>query len=57
MAALAFFSVSMFFICFLHCRVPRLKLADDSVVFVSVTWSRSGSGFTLMFVAFCITLM
>jgi len=43
--------------CFLHCRVPRIKLSDGSVVLVSVPWSRSGSGFTLLFEAFCMTLI
>jgi len=40
-------------LCFLHCRVPRIKLSDGSVVLVSVTWSRIGSGFTLLFEAYC----
>ena len=40
--------------CFLHCRVPRIKVSDGSVVLVSVTYSRCGSGFTLLFEAFCI---
>ena len=43
--------------CFLHCRVPRIKLSDGSVVLVSVPWSRIGSGFTLLFEAFCMTLI
>ena len=43
--------------CFLHCRVPRIKVSAGSVVLVSVPWSRSGSGFTLLFEAFCMTLI
>jgi len=52
-AALAFFQHR----CFLHCRVPRVKLSDGSVVLVSVPWSRSSSGFTLLFEAYCIALI
>ena len=43
--------------CFLHCRVPRIKVSDGSVVLVSVPWARSGSGFTLLFEAYCMTLI
>jgi len=43
--------------CFLHCRVPRIKLIYGNVVLVSVSWARIGSGFTILFEAFCITLI
>ena len=42
---------------FFNCRVPRIKLSDGSVVLVSVPWSHSGSGFTLLFEAYCMTLI
>lgn len=43
--------------CFLHCAVPRIKTADGKVVTVSVPWSRPGSGFTLLFEAFVMSLI
>jgi transposase len=43
--------------CYLHCRVPRIKGEDDKVKLVEVPWSRSGSGFTLLFEAYVMTLI
>lgn len=35
--------------CFLHARVPRVKLDDGKVKLIEVPWSQSGSSFTLLF--------
>ena len=43
--------------CFLHCAVPRIKTSDGKVVTVNVPWARPGSGFTLLFEAFAMTLI
>lgn len=43
--------------CYLHCRVPRIKSTADKVELVDVPWSRPGSGFTLLFEAFVMTLI
>jgi len=43
--------------CYLHCRVPRIKSKDGKVKLVEVPWSRSGSGFTLLFEAYVMTLI
>lgn len=37
--------------CYIHARVPRIKLPDNSVKTVVVPWAKSGSGFTLLFEA------
>lgn len=43
--------------CYLSCNVPRIKTTDDKVRQVSVPWARSGSGFTLLFEAFAMSLI
>jgi transposase len=43
--------------CFLHCQVPRLNTSDGRVATASVPWARPGSGFTLMFEAFAMSLI
>lgn len=43
--------------CYLHCRVPRIKTSEGKVRLVEVPWSRSGSGFTLLFEAFAMCLI
>jgi transposase len=43
--------------CYLHCRVPRVKKKDGKVKLVEVPWSRSGSGFTLLFEAYVMALI
>ena len=35
--------------CYLHCKVPRVKLSDGRVRNVDTPWARPGSGFTLLF--------
>lgn len=43
--------------CYLHCRVPRIITKDGKVKLVEVPWSRSGSGFTLLFEAYVMALI
>ena len=38
--------------CYLHCRVPRIRMSDGKVRMVEVPWARPGSGFTLLFEAY-----
>jgi transposase len=42
---------------FLHARVPRIDCSKCGVRLVSVPWARPGSGFTLLFEAFVMTLV
>jgi transposase len=42
---------------FLHARVPRIDCPDCGVRLVAVPWARPGSGFTLLFEAFVMTLV
>jgi transposase len=42
---------------FLHARVPRIDCPDCGVRLVTVPWARPGSGFTLLFEAFVMTLV
>ena len=42
---------------YLHCRVPRIVTEDGKVTQVEVPWSRSGSGFTLLFEAYVMSLI
>jgi transposase len=42
---------------FLHARVPRIDCPDHGVRLVTVPWARPGSGFTLLFEAFVMTLV
>lgn len=43
--------------CYLHARVPRIKTSEGKVENVELPWSRSNSGFTLMFEAFAMLLL
>jgi transposase len=43
--------------CYLHCRVPRIKTKEGKVKLVDVPWSRSESGFTLMFESYVMLLI
>ena len=42
---------------FLHARIPRIDCPDHGVRLVTVPWARPGSGFTLLFEAFVMTLV
>lgn len=42
---------------FLHARTPRIACPDCGVKLVNVPWARPGSGFTLLFEAFAMTLV
>ena len=42
---------------FLHARVARIDCPDCGVLLVNVPWARPGSGFTLLFEAFVMTLV
>ncbi len=41
---------------YLHARLPRTECPDCGVKTVAVPWAREGSGFTLLFEAFVITM-
>ena len=41
---------------YLHAQIPRVKCPDCGVRQVHVPWAREGSGFTLLFEAFLLTL-
>ena len=43
--------------CFLHVRVPRIKTSSGEIKRVEVPWARPGSGFTLLFEAFAMSLI
>lgn len=43
--------------CYLHCRIPRIKTSDGKIRQVKIPWAREGSGFTLLFEAFCMSLI
>lgn len=43
--------------CFLHARVPRIKISSGEIKRVKVPWARPGSGFTLLFEAFAMSLI
>lgn len=43
--------------CYLHCRVPRIRMSDGKIHMVSVPWARPGSGFTLLFEAYTMKLI
>jgi len=42
--------------CYIHARVPRITCPQCGVHLVIVPWSRKGSGFTLLFEAFVMTM-
>ena len=43
--------------CYLHCRVPRIRMSDGKIRTVDVPWARPGSGFTLLFEAYTMKLI
>lgn len=43
--------------CYLHASVPRVKTSSGKIITVDVPWARPQSGFTLLFEAFCLTLL
>ncbi len=43
--------------CYLHARVPRIRTSESKVEMVQVTWSRSESGFTLLYEAYAMLLI
>lgn len=43
--------------CYLHCRVPRIRMSDGKYRMVEVPWARPGSGFTLLFEAYTMKLI
>jgi transposase len=43
--------------CYLHCRVPRITTSTGQVKLVETSWSRPGSGFTLLFEAYVMALI
>jgi len=43
--------------CYLHCGVPRVKKADGKVEQIVMPWSRSGSGFTLLFESYIMQMI
>lgn len=43
--------------CFLHARVPRVKLEDGKVKTIEVPWAAPGSSFTLLFEDYVVDLM
>jgi len=42
--------------CYLHARVPRVKLPDDKVKLIQTPWEGLSNGFTLLFEAFLLQL-
>ena len=43
--------------CYLHCRVPRSKLASGKTKLAAVPWARPGIGFTLLFEQYVLQLI
>lgn len=43
--------------CYIHCRVPRIRMSDGKVRMAEVPWARPGSGFTLLFEAYAMKLI
>ena len=41
---------------YIHCDTPRINCQDHGVLQIETSWSRSGSGFTMLFEAFMIEL-
>lgn len=44
-------------VCYLHCRVPRIKTPDGHVRLVEVPWAGEGSSFTLLFEAYAMLMV
>lgn len=42
--------------CYIYADIPRITSADGSVTTIDVPWARSGSSFTLMMEAYCMTI-
>ncbi len=42
---------------FIHCKIPRCNCDEHGVKQIDVPWAREGSGFTLLFEAFVMTLV
>ncbi|MCP4988726.1 MAG: ISL3 family transposase, partial [Colwellia sp.] len=42
---------------FIHCKIPRCNCGDHGIKQIDVPWTREGSGFTLLFEAFVMTLV
>lgn len=42
---------------YLHARVPRVKCPEHGTLLVTAPWARKGSGFTLLFEAFTMSLV
>ena len=43
--------------CYLSCKVPRIKTSENNIQMIDVPWARKGSGFTLLFEAFTMSLI
>jgi transposase len=44
-------------VCYLHCKVPRVKTKEGNTLLVNVPWAKAGSSFTLLFEAFSMLLV
>jgi transposase len=44
-------------VCYLHCRVPRIKTPEGHVRLVEVPWAGEGSSFTLLFEAYAMLMV
>jgi len=43
--------------CYLHARVPRIRISDHEIKLVNVPWARPNSGFTMLFEAYSMLLI
>lgn len=43
--------------CYIHARVPRIRINDHEVKYVDVPWARQNSGFTMLFEAYSMLLI
>lgn len=43
--------------CYIHARVPRIRVSEKEICMVKVPWARLGSGFTLLFEAYQMLLI
>lgn len=43
--------------CYLHARVPRIRISEGNIHQVPVPWARENSGFTLLFEAYAMLLI
>lgn len=44
-------------VCYLHCKVPRVKTSEGNTLLVDVPWANPGSSFTLLFEAYSMLLV